>query len=228
MLRRIVKAALILTVLSACAPGASRTLMPLRVFATSAALPWLPVAYECAPAGFGVVLGSPDEADVILRLTEPQSLTVPAYQVGVDDLLVVTHPEVAVGALAREQVEALFAGQFNNWSDVGGADQTVQVWTYAPTVDIQAFFDRTVLDGRPVASLARLAVSAQDMSDSVGSISGSVGLLPRRWKTGNTREALVLGAVPVLALTGADSPIRRGCADWLHAGAAVMGFGRSA
>ena len=125
-----------------------------------------------------------------------------------------------------EQVEALFAGQLNNWRDVGGADHAVQVWTYAPTVDIQAFFDRTVLHGRPVSSLARLAVSAQDMSDSVGSIPGSVGLLPRRWKAGNTREALVVAAVPVLALTRAVSAGLRGRPDWLHAGTAVTQSGR--
>lgn len=203
MLKQTAQVALILTVLSACAPPGGGTLVPLRVYSTSSALPWLPTAYECAPPGHVVVLGSPDEADVVLRLTEPQSLRVPAYQIGVDELLVVTHPEAAVGQLSPEQVEALFAGQFDNWRDVGGADSAVQVWTFAPTVDIQAYFDRTVLQGRPVSSLARLAVSAQHMSDSVGSNPGSIGLLPRRWKAGNTEAVLVVASVPVLALTTA-------------------------
>ncbi len=177
----------------------------MRVYATASALPWLRTAYECAPPGFAIVLSSPTEAEVVLRLTEPPSLTIPAYQVGTDDLLIVTHPEAAVGQLSAAQVEALFSGQFSNWRDVGGADHPVQVWTYAPTVDIQAFFDRLVMHGRPISSLARLAVSAQDMSDSVGAVPGSVGLLTRRWKAGNTREALTLASVPVLALT-AQSP----------------------
>ncbi len=201
MQRRIAQVGLWLVILSACAPGANETLLPLRVYATAAAVPWLPAAYDCAPSGFAIVLSSPAEAEVVLRLTEPRSLTVPAYQVGIDDLLVVTHPEAFAGQLSTTQVEALFSGQLSNWRDVGGADHEVQVWTYAPTVDIQDFFDRTVLHGRPISSLARLAVSAQDMSDSVGAVGGSVGLLPRRWKSESTREALMLASVPVLALT---------------------------
>ena len=63
------------------------------------------------------------------------------------------------------------------------------------------YFDRAVMDGRPVTSLARLAVSAQAMSDAVGATPGAVGFLPRRWKTGNTREALQLPSLPVLAIT---------------------------
>jgi hypothetical protein len=38
------------------------------------------------------------------------------------------------------------------------------------------------------------------MSDSVGAVPGSIGLLPRKWKAGNTREALIVSSVPVLAL----------------------------
>ena len=190
-----------LGVLPACAPGTRGTLVPLRVYATSAASPWLRNAYDCTPTGAGLILTGPDDAEVLIRLTEPLSLTRYAYQVGEDDLLVVTHPEVAVGQLSVRQVEALFTGEVDNWHDVGGADLEVQVWSYAPTVDVQTFFDREMLHGRPVSSLARLAVSAQDMSDLVGSVPGSVGLLPRTWKAGNTRDVMQISSVPVLALT---------------------------
>jgi hypothetical protein len=171
------------------------------VSATSAAGPWLRNAYDCSPEGTAVVVAAPDDAELVLRLTEPRPLVGDAYQVGSDDLLVVTHPQVAVGPLAPRQVESLFAGQVHNWRELGGADLDVKVWTYAPTVDIQGFFELTILGGRPVSSRAQLAVSAQDMSDSVGSTPGSVGLLPRRWKTGNTSEVLSLAEVPVLAIT---------------------------
>ncbi|HET6845196.1 MAG TPA: substrate-binding domain-containing protein [Anaerolineales bacterium] len=191
----------VLVVMSACIPGAVQTLSPLRVAATSAAEPWLRNAYDCTPTGSGIVLTTPDQADMILRLAEPQPLLGAAYQVGTDDLLVVTHPQVAVGPLSADQVEALFAGQVQNWLELGGADVDVQVWTYAPTVDVQSYFEQTILHGRPITSLARLAVSAQDMSDSVGSSPGAVGLLPRHWKAGNTRDVLTVAALPVLALT---------------------------
>jgi hypothetical protein len=189
-----------MVVLAACVPASSGEPLPLAVYASSAASPWLSSAYDCAPQSAAIVLTDAAAADVSLRLGEPQDLAGPAFQVGTDDLLVVTHPQVGVGTLTPAQVEALFAGQFTDWSQVGGAELPVQVWTFAPTVDVQSFFDRIVLHQRPVSSLARLAVSAQDMSDSVGQVPGSIGLLPRRWQTGNTREALLVASMPVLAL----------------------------
>jgi hypothetical protein len=74
------------------------------------------------------------------------------------------------------------------------------VWTFSLGEDAQDIFDQSIMHGQPVTSLARLAVSAQVMSDSVGATPGSIGFLPRRWKAGNTREALVVATVPVLVI----------------------------
>jgi ABC-type phosphate transport system substrate-binding protein len=159
------------------------------------------MAFACVSPAAAIVLSQEADSDITLRLSEPQELAFPAYQVGSDELLVITHPLVGVGGLTPVQVEGLFAGQFTSWSSVGGSDQPVHVWAYAAAVDIQSYFERVILHDRPVSSLARLAVSAQHMSDSVGSVPGSIGLLPRRWATGNLHEALLVANIPVLALT---------------------------
>jgi ABC-type phosphate transport system substrate-binding protein len=124
-----------------------------------------------------------------------------AYQIGTDEVMIVVHPQAGVGAVTASEVGALFTGQVRNWREVGGSDLPVEIWAYEPTVDIQMELDRAILHGRPVSSLARLAVTAQHMSDSVGAVPGSIGLLPRRWKAGNTQEALVFATLPVLAIT---------------------------
>ena len=198
--RLIVLASLLGATLEACSPASSTALVPLDVHTTSAARPWLDMVYQCSPAGTAIELTEDPGAHMVLRLGEPRALTDTAYQIGSDDLLVITHPEAGVGTLTPSQVEMLFAGQLSNWRDVGGNDRAVQVWTYDPTVDVQVIFDRNIMHGRPISSLARLAVSAQHMSDSVGAVPGSVGLLPRRWKAGNTREALMVASLPVLAV----------------------------
>jgi phosphate transport system substrate-binding protein len=156
-------------------------------------------------------LSDPASAELTMRLGEPLPLLTPAYQVGSDDLLIVNHPQVGVGALTLEQVQGLFSGRITNWKDVGGNDIPVQAWTFAAGEDIQQLFDRLVMQGQPVTTQARLAASAQGMSDSVGSVLGSLGYLPRRWKAGNTREALKVAAVPVLLVARADpqGPVRQ-------------------
>jgi hypothetical protein len=174
------------------------------IFATSAAYPWLAAAFDCGPPSTRLRVSTPDVAEITLRLGAPDGLALPAFQIGLDDLLVVVQPQAGVGTLSSDEAIAIFSGEITNWKDLGGSDLAVQVWTFSPTEDVQLVFDRAVMHGRPVSSRARLAVTAQAMSDSVGAVSGSVGLLPRRWKTGNTREALVVSSVPVLAIVRAD------------------------
>ncbi len=155
-------------------------------------------------------LAPPDDAQVRLAFGEPEQLASPAFQVGTDDLLVVVQPQTAVGNLSLDQVRQVFSGEVARWTDVGGADLPIQVWTYAQDEDIQQLFSHLIMQGQPVASFARLAVSAQAMSDSVGSNPGSVGFLPRRWKTGNTNPVLTIPSVPILAVTAAppQGPLR--------------------
>jgi len=182
-------------------PTTASQISVVNVSATSAARPWLEAFYSCAGPTTAIRLSDPDSADVEVRLGEPAALALPAFQIGEEDVLVVVHPLDAVGVLSTSEVQRVFAGEVINWSELHGADLPVQVWTYASGEDVQAYFDRLVMDGRPVTSLARLAVTAQAMSDGVGATPGAVGFLPRRWKTGNTREALRLPRLPVLALT---------------------------
>jgi hypothetical protein len=188
-------------ILAGCTAPVNTQRVPLTVHATSAAYPWLETAYGCTPSDAAIVLSDDPQADLRIRLGEPGQLVTPAYRIGTEEVMIVTHPQAGVGALTASQVGALFTGQARNWSEVGGSDLTVVVWAYDPSVDLQLELDRAILRGRPVSSLARLAVTAQHMSDSVGAVPGSVGLLPRRWKAGNTQEALMLATVPVLALT---------------------------
>ena len=171
-----------------------------HAFATSGAYPWLRDAFACAPGSTALAVADPNSADVSLRLGEPESITTPAFQIGSEDILVVLHPQVGISALTLGQVRRIFAGEVTNWNEVGGANLPVQVWAFSAAEDVQLILDRVVLQGRPVASGARLAVSAQAMSDSIGATPGSIGVLPKRWKAGNTREILVLASVPVLAI----------------------------
>jgi hypothetical protein len=189
---------------SCITPAAKQPVSLIGVHTTSAAYPWLPSFYACAPESIAIRLADPSSADVELRLGAPAHLVSPAFQIGADDVLVVAQPQTGLASLTVEQVRAVFSGETRNWGDLGGADLPVQVWTYSPDDDLQSYFNSVVLGGRPVASMARLAVSDQEMSDSVGSVPGSVGLLPRRWKSANTTEVLKLATLPVLAILKAE------------------------
>jgi len=49
------------------------------------------------------------------------------HQVAVVAIATVTHPEVGVDSLTKQQLVDIFTGKIKNWSEVGGADQAIQI-----------------------------------------------------------------------------------------------------
>lgn len=177
-----------------CAPTATPTpeTQIIGVYATPATQPWLPDVYACAPAGTVIrIVNDSLTADVSLRLGEPDILLTPAYQIDTEEILVVTHRQSPVQNMTVDEVRELFAGQ---------GDLSVQVWVYASGEDVQRVFEQTVMQGRSVTSLARLATSPQHMSDSLNNEPNTVGILPRHWKAGDSRFVYAIPDVPVLAV----------------------------
>ncbi len=193
------------TFLAACTTATPQTVTQvLKVYATSAASLWLKNVYDCASPSVAVSLSDPASADISIRLGQPVGLNTPAFQIGSDEILVVTNKQTGVSSLSSSQVRDLFSGQITTWKDVGGNDVPVQVWVFDSGEDIQQVFDQVDMAGRLVTARARLAVGLQDMIDSVAQNPGSVGVLTRRWKTDETQEVFGGVSVPVLAITKSD------------------------
>jgi phosphate transport system substrate-binding protein len=204
----------IIIFLAGCSPAATSTPRPVfTIYTSSAVQPWLDELYQCADQNDVLlsISNDPASADVSLRLGETENLVSPAFKIDDEEILVVTHLQAGISTLTVDQVRSIFSGQVSNWSELGGSDVPVEVWVYSEDEDIMQVFDQTVMDGLPATSLARLAVSSQHMSDSVGMDPGSIGILPRRWKAGNTHETYVAAKTPVLAITrlGVDEAINR-------------------
>lgn len=70
----------------------------------------------------------PDEARA-LRADGAGNMVSPSQEhiVGVDSLIVVTHPDNPVEALSLEQLGQIYSGVIKNWSEVGGKDQDILV-----------------------------------------------------------------------------------------------------
>jgi len=167
------------------------------VFSSSAAEPWLSGLYDCAARQNNVTLSRVDDsnaADIVLQIGEP-TITTFAYQVDTEEILIVTQRQSPVQNLNLEDARALFMGL---------GDPLVQVWVYASDADVQRMFDQLVMDGRGVTSSAMVAVSPQQMSDTLVTQPNTVGILPRHWKAGDSRVVFSAGIVPVLALTKSE------------------------
>jgi hypothetical protein len=194
MLRWLSLVPLLSLALTSCGPAATTgTPEVIDVYATSAVQPWLPDLYACAAQRSAVprLVDSPSQAQVRLRIGQPEGLNSPSYQIDSEDILVVTNRESPVQNLSADEARALFSG---------AEGTAVDVWVFAPAEDVQQVFEQAVMEGLPITSLASLAASPQQMSDVVNSQKSAVGILPRHWKAGTVREVFSIPDVPVLAI----------------------------
>lgn len=182
---------------SSCSTGTPPPSTPVvvSVYSSSAAEPWLSPLYDCARTS--AVLSRVDDsstADIVLQIGEPTALSTPAFQIDTEEILIVTHRQSPIQNLTLDQAQTLFAQ----------GDPSVQVWVYASDTDVQSAFDQFVMKGRSTLPSARVAVSPQQMSDTLVNESNAVGILPRHWKAGDVRDVFSAGTVPVLALTRSE------------------------
>lgn len=197
MRKRILLFTFCLLLISSCStatPPVTPEVVP--VYSTAAAEPWLSSLYTCAE-GTTVLerVDDPAAAQIALRVGEPSVLPSFAYQIDTEEILIVTHRQSPVQNLNLEGVRALFSGS---------GDPSMQVWVYASDADVQNVFDQVVMEGRVVSSSARIAANPQQMSDTLVNEANTVGILPRHWKAGDSREVFSAGTVPVLALTNTE------------------------
>lgn len=184
--------------LTACATATPQTTpQVVSVYASAFTQPWLTELYDCAAAADTVIrlADSASAAQIRLQVGEPEPLTSFAYQIDEEEILIVTNRVSPVQNLTLEAAQALFTGL---------GDPSVQVWVYASEAEVQRVFDQFVMEGRGVTSSALIAVTPQQMSDTLVNQPNAVGILPRHWKVGDVRDVYAVATVPVLALTESE------------------------
>jgi hypothetical protein len=180
---------------ASCAPQteSSPTPQAINVYARASTQLWLHELYDCAPASAAIRLSDSSSADIRLQLGETNSGY--AYQIGSDDLLIVTHRQSPAQNLSADEARFLFAGQ-------SGLD--LQVWVYAEGDDVQRIFNETIMQGTAITSQAMIAADTQQMSGTLNNTINAVGILPRAWKMGDSRDVYTISNVPVLAIVKSE------------------------
>jgi DNA-binding transcriptional LysR family regulator len=183
----------------------SPTLTVIKVYATAATQSWQTELFGCATKqSVALVLSDPGSADIVLRIGEPQNLSMPAFQLGWEEIVVIVNKAHSFAQLQTEQATQLFTGEISAWSQINPSETgPVQVWVFAPEDDTQQVFAKT-LAGKPIVSSARLATSPAEMSQAIANDPNAVGILSRHWKTGNVSDVYVAASAPVLAITRSE------------------------
>jgi hypothetical protein len=141
------------------------------------------------------------EADLVIRLGEPDIPATFAAQIATEELVIILHPDNPAGSLTLDQVQQLFDGNIHNWSDLGGANEPVSVWSLLPTDETRHIFVQSVLNNGLIASNASLAPHPEMMASTVADNPAAIGYLPQSWTSPDLSAILPGVSIPVLVIS---------------------------
>lgn len=116
-----------------------------------------------------------------LVLGEPLEQSYSAMLTGDVEIAVITHPSNPVQKLSAAELQGLFSGQIQNWSQIGGSDQAVTPWVLTPADESRQLFEQIILGEEKLSGRARLAADPAWMLAGISGDPGAVGYLPTAW-----------------------------------------------
>jgi phosphate transport system substrate-binding protein len=110
------------------------------------------------------------------RAASPEELDTLVYaKIGAASEVPITHPAVGLADLTGEELRAVFAGEIENWSVLGGADIPVQIFVRGDTSIHTRAIRAALLSDIEFTGTATLATSMGNMINSVETTSGAIG-----------------------------------------------------
>lgn len=95
--------------------------------------------------------------------------------IGLDGIGVYVHNNNPVARLTIEQLRGIFAGEINNWKEVGGGDRPIAVVSRDAHSGTHHYFKEHVLQGRPFAAGTRFVATTGTLSAMVARNPSAIG-----------------------------------------------------
>lgn len=106
---------------------------------------------------------------------------------------IVTHKDVKVDSLTKEQVQGIFEGKYTNWNQVGGQDLPIQVVNRPKSSGTRATFIETIMNGKnEKEGLGTTQDSSGTVEKTITSTPGSISYLALSYLTEEKRQNLKL------------------------------------
>lgn len=147
--------------------------------------------YACANDLSIILKVTDQEPEIRFQFGEPDVLLDFAYQIGEDEIVVVTNSQNDLQVLSLSEVQNLFASREN-------------VWVYAEGEEMQKMFDQVAMQGRGVSTSAKVASNPKIMIQMLEENPNAVGFIPKSLLNQNLKEIYSVGLFPILAILEAE------------------------
>jgi len=109
-------------------------------------------------------------------LTVEESEGITQYQIAIDVIAIIVHPDNPVENLTIEQLYDIYMGNITNWGEVGGRNDVIVPVTRETSSGTRGAFDELVLDKQePAAQALRTTVTAGDMAALISNDVAAIG-----------------------------------------------------
>jgi hypothetical protein len=166
------------------------------------------------------------EHDITIWYMEKPPVVNQAFPLANDDLVVIVNINNSLEDLSAEELTDIFSGRIEHWSEIGGEQKLVSVWTYPEGILMRDLFHSTLLGEAGFSLLSFIAPSPHEMLEAVIGDPGAIGFIPRSWLTSDVNTVNLDNqsagslTMPLLALTNENPQgAVRVLVDCLQAGA---------
>jgi len=113
--------------------------------------------------------------------------------IAVDTLVVITHPENPIKSITMNQLRAVYNGAIANWSELGGNDAPITVYSRDEDTGTRGVFDNGVFgqDAPDLPSTAQIAPSENQMAASVNADVNAIGFVGFAFQRGASPLTLI-------------------------------------
>jgi phosphate transport system substrate-binding protein len=112
--------------------------------------------------------------------------------VAVDPLTIIVNPAIPVSQLRESELTSVFRGLVQNWSQLGGPDIPIRLYSHDVGTAARAFFDERVLGGANLSTDATIIEDDNAMAAAVNADPGGIGFVGYAFQRGAKPLSLLL------------------------------------
>ncbi|MEM1295291.1 MAG: substrate-binding domain-containing protein [Verrucomicrobiota bacterium] len=128
---------------------------------------------------------------------------------GVDMIGVIVNSANGIGELTLEQVEAIFTGDIQNWSEVGGPDAEISVYTRNTSSGTYKTFQKLGMSGRDYGSETQKMAGNEQIAQEVGKNPNGIGYVGLAYTGANGVKAATVDGVAAAPANATTYPLAR-------------------
>lgn len=116
--------------------------------------------------------------------------------VAIDAIAVIVNPQNPVDSLSTEEIQALFSGQIENWSELGGDDYDIGLVNRDEASGTREAFSKIAMQGKPFDSRAAVLPGTGQVRSVVAEARGAVGYISLGFVTDEVKVVSINGIEP--------------------------------